>query len=129
MRLDGLPGTWRHGRRYRIAVYLRRDSLSVGGYELAARFAAGGRQAGMLQAADSGRSTVTRDTATGVAYAHHTLAGIRVTADSTRWELLWTAPLSGSGSVEFHAVGVSGNDDNSNLGDAVYRVMRVVPHR
>lgn len=123
LRITGVPARWRPGMAYRIVVTLSRDSLARAGFELAARFARGGAPAGVLIPYDTLLTMITRDTANGVPYAHHTRRGTRVDAAPARWVLLWTAPLGGSDDVAFNAAAVAANDDNSNLGDAVYTVL------
>jgi len=39
----------------------------------------------------------------------------------TEWTILWQAPEK-PGAVTFHAAAVAGNDDNSPIGDNVYRL-------
>ena len=119
LRLEGVPAPWRPGRAYRLTVTLRRDSLARAGFELAARFAPGGAPAGVLIPYDTLLTTITRDSVSGVPYAHHTRRGTRVEGVA-RWTILWAAPLSGRDAVTFHVGAVAANDDNSNLGDLVY---------
>ena len=123
LRITGVPARWRPGVAYRMIVTLRRDSLARAGFELSARLAPGGGPAGVLIPYDTLLTTITRDTANGVPYAHHTRRGTRVEGPLARWSLLWTAPLSGSDDVAFNAAAVAANDDNSNIGDAVYSVL------
>ena len=123
LRITGVPARWQPRKAYRIIVMLRKDSLARAGFELAARFGATGASAGVLIPYDTLLTMITRDTTNGVPYAHHTLAGTRIARAPARWVLLWTAPLGGSGDVVFNAAAVASNDDNSNLGDAVYTAL------
>jgi hypothetical protein len=119
LRLEGLPSRWRPGASYAIAVIMRRDSLTRAGFELSARFA-DGRQAGTLAAVDSVRVTITRDSTSGLPYAHHTRDGTRGWSGEARWPVRWVAPATGHGDVLLHAASVASNDDDSNLGDLVF---------
>lgn len=116
-----VPRTYQAGRVYRLRVTLRRANLDVGGFEIAARFAAGdarGRQAGALKAVD-GRVQVV--TGKGVQYAQHTEAGSRaVRRGAMEWIVEWRAPDSPEGGdVVFHAAANASNGDFSQLGDAI----------
>jgi len=119
LRIEGLPERWQPGRIYQVEVVMRRDSLARAGFELSARFE-DGRQAGMLSATDSLRVTVTRDSVTGMPYAHHTRAGTRGWSGEARWPVRWVAPSAGRGVVMLHVAAVASNDDDSNLGDFVF---------
>lgn len=123
--IEGVPTPWRPGRAYRVTVTVRKDSLARAGFELAARFVDGGAAAGVLVPYDSLLTTITRDSVSGIPYAHHTRRGTEVTGGRARWSLLWTAPIAGRGDIAFHVAAVAANDDNSNLGDAVYTASAV----
>ncbi len=125
LRLEGVPRRWRPGAAYRIAVVLRRDSLARAGFELAARFVPGGAQAGTLEAGDTLRAEVTRDSLSGIPYLHQTRPGARVSPGEGRWQVIWRAPASRGGTVAFNVAAVASNDDDSNLGDAVYTATAV----
>lgn len=129
LRIEGIPQPWRKGRAYRITVTLRRDSLVRAGFELAARFLPGGGNAGILIPYDSLLTEVDRDSASGISYAHHTRRGTSIERAVARWNVLWTAPLSGTGDIAFNVAAVAADDDNSNLGDLVYTASAVAPVR
>ena len=120
--LTGVPEAYAPGERYRITVVLTRDGLRGGGFQLAARFAAGelaGAQAGTLTPVDD-RAAVDEDRTAGVQYAQHTLAGLGpVASDTVRWLLEWTAPEEG-GDVVFHVAANAVDLDESPFGDWIY---------
>jgi len=128
LHIDGLPERWRPGGVYRIEVVMRRDSLARAGFELSARFE-DGSMAGMLTTGDSLRVTVTRDSVSGMPYAHHTRAGTRGWSGEARWPVLWAAPSAGRGVVMLHVASVASNDDDSNLGDFVFATSSAVRSR
>jgi hypothetical protein len=116
--LGGLPEQYRFGAVYRLEVTIRDSTARVGGFQLAARVAAGphaGTQAGTLCAMDD-RVAVATDTTTGVQYASHAGAP---PADSLQWRLEWRAPSEDVGVVVFHVAANSANDDDSMLGDVI----------
>ena len=116
--LGGVPERYQPGTTYRLEVSILDTTARVGGFELAARIAAGaraGEQAGILCALGA-RVAVIADTVTGVQYASHSGAA---PADSLRWELDWRAPAEDVGTVVFHVAANSANDDDSMLGDVI----------
>lgn len=122
LRLQGLPPAYRAGQSYELTVILSHPELQRAGFELAVRFSEGpqaGRQAGLLESAGP-RTRVSRDTVSGVQYAHHTLLGTDVMGRETRWQLRWTAPSDGTAPVAVHAAANAANDDASPLGDRIY---------
>jgi hypothetical protein len=126
--LDGVPDRYVPGHPYRLTVVLTRPGMAAGGFQLAARFAAGaaaGRQAGDLGPVDD-RVAVTIADSTGIAYAQHTLAGVRPpVSDTARWTLEWRAPVS-KVAVVFHVAANAADDDASPFGDFVHTVERRV---
>jgi hypothetical protein len=129
--LAGLPARYEPGRTYEIEVALDRPGMERAGFELAVRHAphtpTAALQAGSLTAVDTARVALTRDTMTGVVYAHHVRAGTAVAPGGrTRWVVRWTAPPGGEAAV-IHAAAVAANDDNSSFGDEVYARALVVP--
>jgi len=121
LRLLGLPPLYDEGKRYTLVVELSAPSLQVGGFQLAARFAEGperGRQGGHFTSELSGAS-VARVDATGIEYVQHTMEGVSATRDMVRWRIVWDAPVSNRGPIDFHFVGNASNDDASPIGDRV----------
>ncbi len=120
--LEGLPEHCEPGRRYDLAVALRRPGMGVAGFQLAARFADDtlGRQAGTLQAVQRGTAVV-RDSARNVSYAQHTAPGQPSAPDGlARWTVRWQAPASGGRVVVVHVAANAAGDDNSPVDDFIY---------
>ena len=116
--LGGVPDEYQPGSVYRLVVTIRDTTARKGGFQLAARVAAGphaGTQAGTL-CATSTRVAVTTDSTTRVQYASHADAA---RADSLEWQVDWRAPSTDVGGVIFHVAANSANDDGSMLGDAI----------
>lgn len=117
--ISGVPAAYAAGERYRLTVALRGGELMAGGFQLAARFADGGAQAGALRSVDE-RTQVNPGLGTAIQYASHARPGIEPSGDGhIEWVIEWTAPAAG-GPVVFHASALSGNGDGSPLGDRVY---------
>jgi hypothetical protein len=120
--ISGIPPTYVPGRTYRLTITLQRGEMKVGGFQLAARFAAGasaGQQAGTLRPLDV--RVQLKESAAHVQYASHTRPGIQLTAAGRiEWALEWTAPASAAGEVAFHAAATAGSADESPLGDLIY---------
>jgi hypothetical protein len=130
LELSGMPGQYSAGEVYRITVTLHRAALSRGGFQLAARFAAGrdrGKQAGQLLTSDDGRVAVSSTAKQRLQYAHHTPDGTFGARDSElSWSIEWRAPDSGNTPVVFHVAANASNDDDSEFGDFIYTVEREV---
>ena len=109
------------GKSYPITITLARRGVSaVGGFQLTARFADDGAQAGTLEvdSADADRIAVTTDRE--VQYAYQRLVGsVPAVTDSFRWVVRWTAPATGR-TVIFHAAANASDGDGSASGDYVY---------
>lgn len=123
LHVQGIPARTAPGAACRLTIVLRHPGLTRGGFQLSARFADGehaGESAGSFNTPDE-RSRVSRHEETGVAYAHHSPPGTLARHPGTlRWELEWTAPVSRSGRIVFHATANASNDDDSPFGDAIY---------
>lgn len=124
LRVEGVGEAFVPGRSYPITVALSRPEMAAAGFQLTARFADGGAQAGELSvdSADAGRMTVTTDRA--VEYAHQLGPGSTPSGrDSARWVVRWTAP-AGGGAVLFHVAANAADGDGSASGDYVYTAER-----
>lgn len=122
----GAPTEYAAGEEHVLEVRLARSGMERAGFQLSARFAAGGlagRQAGELTVlADAGAAAAVQVIAAhDVAYAAHTAAGAaRVSGGEARWRVCWRAPREAAGPVVFHVAANAGNFDDSELGDFVY---------
>ena len=118
--LHGIPERgWEPGRTYRVTIAVRRPGMRRGGFEVAARWAAGadsGRQAGRWSAPDPRTATTTQH---DVVYVHHTDAGAEPSADSASWTADWTAPAA-TGPVVFHVAALAADGGGSSFDDYVY---------
>ena len=120
LELRGLPeGGYEPGRAYRLTIVLRRPGMARGGFEAAARFAAGADsagQAGSWRMLDGRTATTPGRHAT---YVHHTELGSDPSPDSASWTVEWTAPTSGA-PVAFDVAANAANGDDSAFDDYVY---------
>ncbi len=118
--LTGVPEQYAGGERYVLTIALTRAGMRAGGFQLSARFADGGTQAGRLApgAGDETRVKVERPQA--IEYAGQRRAGARPVAnDALRWTLVWTAPSQG-GPVQFHVAANAADNDETASGDFVH---------
>jgi hypothetical protein len=118
--IEGVPAAFAAGQRYTLTVTLTRSGMKRAGFQLAARFADSGAQAGTLApaAADGERVAVQSDS--GIQYAGQKLAGASVTtAGTVRWTIQWTAPDRG-GSVMFHVAANAADGNERSDGDFIY---------
>jgi len=117
--IGGVPILYVAGQTYPITVVIGHPGQSRWGFELAARFAASGKQAGKLVPAD-GMTQVLE--AAGIQYIEHTVEGTRSgTADGpVEYHFNWVAPDPSGGRVLFNAAGNAADADNSVTGDYIY---------
>jgi hypothetical protein len=118
--IEGVPPTVAAGERYTLTVTLTRTAMKRAGFQLAARFADSGAQAGTLAPPSAEKARVKVETAGGVQYAGHRQPGSVVDAtDVAEWRIEWTAPAQG-GAVIFHVAANAADGDERTDGDAVY---------
>jgi hypothetical protein len=122
--LAGVPATFAAGSTYPITVTLARDGMRRGGFEIAARFAAGkqkGRQAGTWAVRDGRAQLIPGAVDKALTFVQHNLTGSRVVQTGTNtWTIDWTAPSNASGPVQFNVAANASNNDDSPLGDYIY---------
>jgi hypothetical protein len=118
--IEGVPAKFTAGERYVLTVTLTRAGMKSAGFQLAARFAQSGAQAGTLAPGSAERERVGVETLGGVQYAGQRKAGSSVgEGDAVRWTIEWTAP-DGGGPVIFHAAANAADGNESADGDFVY---------
>lgn len=135
--LDGVPQTYVAGQKYPITVTIAREGLRRGGFEIAARFAAGrlkGRQAGTWRPLDAREQLIPGAVDKALTFVQHNLAGSRVpSTGANTWTIEWTAPIANPGPpgpVQFNVAANASNNDDSPLGDYIYlKSARSVPQR
>ena len=121
--LAGVPPIFTPGAVYAITVTIAREDMRRGGFEIAARFAAGkqkGRQAGTWKLTDARTQLIPGAVDKALTFVQHNLAGSRAaTAGANAWTIEWTAP-SDSAPVQFNVAANASNNDDSPLGDYIY---------
>jgi hypothetical protein len=105
-----------------------------GGFEIAARFAAGrrrGKQAGKWTLTDGRMQLIPSAVDPALTFVQHNLLGSRTaTPGVNSWTIVWTAPAPASDPVQFNVAANASNNDDSPLGDYVYlERARSVPAR
>lgn len=123
LRLEGVPERWEPGAGYTLRVVLAKPGLAAGGFQLAARWAAGPARAGQAGAFAPTSERVAVVDSGGVLYAQHAPGGTTLSAtDTIRWTVEWIAPARGSSRVVFHAAANAANGDDSELGDTIVTI-------
>jgi hypothetical protein len=115
-----VPERFVAGERYAITITLARPGMTLGGFQLTARFTDGGAQAGTLAPAAGEEARIGVEVHDGVQYAGQRRLGAALVApDTARWALVWTAPEAGA-PVAFHVAATAANADESVDGDHVH---------
>lgn len=121
--ISGIPATYSARSSYIFSLRLSDPNMTVGGFQLAARFASGegrGQQAGTLTAMD-GRSRVITEPDSGIQYAQHAIAeGAADRGGKASWTMRWDAPPCSDAAIIFHFVANGANGDASEFGDSIY---------
>jgi hypothetical protein len=125
-----LPRAYVAGAAYPIQVTLRRKGLERGGFEIAARFAAGsqkGGQAGtwVLPSVASLQTVKSQQDPSLIFVQHTTVGSVARTPGVIAWTMSWKAPDS-TAPVQFNVAANAANDDNSPVGDFIYTKQMVV---
>lgn len=128
LEVRGFPETYEPDRTYMLEIMVTGPRLRTAGFQLAIRYLAGARagtSAGKLE--PGSRSVAVLEAAeNGVRYAQHFQEGTLPTApDMARWQVQWTAPEAGYGTVVLHAAANAANGDDSEFSDQIYTTSRV----
>lgn len=119
--LDGVPDRYTPGSVYVLTITLTRPGMALGGFQLTARFADDGHQAGTIAPAadDSARVRVEEEGA--VQYANQTREGAAASdGRAARWKVAWTAPARAEGRIVFHVAANAADGDGTSEGDHIY---------
>ena len=115
--LDGQPlagFSYVPGTTYAMNVVVDNGGTSpIYGFQLCA-LKAGNATAGTLAVTNISNTKVS--TLSGIQYMGHNAANA-----NNNWTFNWTAPAAGTGNVTFYYSGVSGNGNNSDSGDMIYK--------
>jgi len=114
-------GTYTPGATYKVHVTVADPGAQRWGFELTARMGANkAAQAGSFSVDNAATTQFSPGSGPGE-YVTHTSAGTSLgTSGSNTWEVNWTAPPAGSGTVTFYAAGNAANGNFNNLGDQIY---------
>jgi len=135
--LTGVPAMFAAGQAYPITVTISREGLRRGGFEVAARFAAGkqkGKQAGSWRPLDARVQLIPGAVDKVLTFVQHNQIGSRAATRGTNtWTVEWTAPTAstpGFGPVQFNVAANASNNDDSPLGDFIYvKAVRSTPQK
>ncbi len=119
MAITGAPAFYVPGQTYTLTVTLEDPGQSRWGFELVA-LDQNDANAGAL--ASTGGSVQTSVDGLGRVFAKHTSAGTfsGTSNGPVSWDVAWTAPAAGVGSVSFYAAGNAANRNSSTSGDFIY---------
>jgi hypothetical protein len=112
-----VPQNYTPGQTYPIQVSISKSGQQRWGFELAARVASSGQQAGSLSPIDANTQVTSFG---GIQYIEHTSAGTFLGTAKGTWTFNWTAPATPVGTISFAAAGNAANGNFSNSGDFIY---------
>ena len=123
--IEGLPEFYESGQSYTFSIELEDLDQRKWGFEIAA-LTENLINGGTLVITDPDHTQLA--TLSRVDYVKQTSSGSysgTVNA-SPGWEVSWTAPAAGTGTVTFYGSGNAANQDNSNQGDYIYTLEKTV---
>jgi len=116
--IEGLPAQYNPGQTYPITVRISKSGQQRWGFQLSARFASGGAQAGTLIVTSAATTQIL--TQSNIQYIEHTSQGTQSGAAQGTWTFNWQAPSPASGAVRLSVAGNAANGNGSNSGDFIY---------
>lgn len=120
--LSGVPERFTPGERYTLTVTLARPEMKIGGFQLTARMAGDGAQAGAFgdTPGDAKRVWLSDFSPSFIQYVRQSREGAGAAPPGIlRWEVVWTAPTTAA-PVQFNVAANAGDGDDSVRGDYVY---------
>jgi len=115
--ISDVPQNYTPGQTYPIQVSISKSGQQRWGFELAARVASSGQQAGSLTPTNANTQVTTLG---GIQYITHTSTGTFLGSSQGTWTFNWTAPTTAVGPILFAAAGNAANGNLSNNGDFIY---------
>ena len=118
--IAGVPERFVPGERYPITITLTRTAMTLGGFQLTARFTDGGAQAGALAPAPEDEHRIGIAVQGNIQYAGQRQKGAALAApDTARWALVWIAPMAGA-PVTLHVAANAADGDERADGDYIH---------
>lgn len=120
-----VPSSYQPEQKYRLRVILFQTGQSRWGFQLTARTSTN-KQAGSFSPIGPETQVITGSVGgSQFQYIEHTSSGTFPGRSATEtnpviWEVDWTAPAKGSGTVTFYLAGNAANGDGFNSGDYIY---------
>jgi hypothetical protein len=119
--LTGVPDTFTPGARYDLTVTLAHDKAPRGGFQLTARMAETGAQAGTLAPGSGEDGRLKVEEQNGIAYVNQHREGASRSGSGFAWAMTWTAPEVPAGTiVQFHVAANAADNDETAEGDFVF---------
>jgi len=119
--LTGIPDVFTPGASYDVTVTLDHAEATRGGFQLTARLAETGAQAGTLEAGSGQDTRIKVERQSEIQYASQRREGAVRSNDTFAWVLSWTAPDVPDGTVvQFHAAANAADNDETAEGDFVF---------
>ncbi|MEE2821546.1 MAG: DUF5777 family beta-barrel protein [Acidobacteriota bacterium] len=117
--ITGVPENYHDGASYPITVLLSHPGQSRSGFQLSARSATSGYQAGQLVPSDDMTQVLEKDK---IQYIQHTLKSThtRTSNETVKFQFTWIAPNPSLGPILFNGTGNAADSSNDPTGDYIY---------
>jgi hypothetical protein len=121
--LNGLPSAYQPGTTYTITVSDSQATQTRWGFEITV-IKADGTRGGQLEVVNPTYTQISVNTTYNRDFMKHTSAGtFPGQANGNAWEIGWTAPPAGTGTVTFYQAGNCANNSGTPLGDYIYTLV------
>jgi hypothetical protein len=125
--LTGLPTTYQPGAVYTFTVSNSQVGQRRWGFEITV-IKSDGSRGGQLAVTNPDLMQLTANTTYNRDYLKHTTAGtFQGQPNGNSWQISWTAPAAGTGTVTFYQAGNCANGDTTNQGDYIYTISDSLP--
>jgi hypothetical protein len=125
--LQGLPANYSPGANYTFTVALAREGQSRWGFEMTA-IKADLTRGGQLAVINTTEMQLTVSSTYNRDYLKHWSAGTYPgTPSGHNWQISWTAPPAGMGTVTFYLAGNAADNSGTNQGDFIYTTTATLP--
>lgn len=119
--IQGLPARYAPGVAYPLRVVLTDPGPTRWGFEATVIKTGNSLQGGTWAVTDTHLVQISEGPGTARDFIKHKEAGtFPGQPNQARWDILWTAPAAGSGTVQFYLAGNAANNDDTNDFDYIY---------
>lgn len=115
--VSGIDEVFEAGQEYKITLNVKREDMSLAGFQMTARFE-DGSQAGRFELNEDLTTTPNIDNT--ISYLQHAVGKVEAENGKKKWQITWTAPDQADQPVIINIAANAANGDASAFGDWIY---------